>query len=108
MPSSRRAVTRGKTPIFRGSGALAGTPGQARAGHGARPQTALAPTAPHAYRLPVSRDSTVDADEAGASRDAAARAVPGVLVIFEAGLAAAQPIAIPPQGVTFGRGVPDG
>jgi transcriptional regulator with PAS, ATPase and Fis domain len=34
--------------------------------------------------------------------------VPGVLVIFEAGRAVARPIAVPPEGVTFGRGVPDG
>ena len=56
----------------------------------------------------MSRDSTVDAEDAGAAAQRAGRAVPGLLLIFDAGRPAAHALALPPQGLELGRGVPDG
>ncbi|HMI94033.1 MAG TPA: sigma 54-interacting transcriptional regulator [Polyangiales bacterium] len=56
----------------------------------------------------MARDSTVDADDAGAGQHAHGSPVPGVLVILDAGRPAAVPLALPPRGLELGRGLPDG
>jgi transcriptional regulator of acetoin/glycerol metabolism len=56
----------------------------------------------------VARDSTVDADDAGAAERARGNPVPGVLAIFDSGRPAAKALALPPRGLQLGRGVPDG
>ena len=60
------------------------------------------------YGLPVSRDSTVDAEDAGSAARAHGRAVPGLLLIVDAGRPAARALPLPPAGLELGRGVPDG
>jgi hypothetical protein len=56
----------------------------------------------------VSRDSTVDAEDAGAGAHAHGQPVPGALVILDAGRPAAVPLVLSPRGLELGRGVPDG